>query len=480
MPPRVPPPPSFPPPPPAIETFYAPIALAGQHVAACAVPGGCTFAYALTSTPVLSSTSPPSANQGDTLTVTGHGLSTIVSDNFVTVGGKPCAITSAANDASFTPGACPVTSCTQEMQTRTILTCVLPHHDTLVPHIVSAGVVGKGTSPALAVGGTVQYVSQLRAFEPVTGSLAGGTSVTLYGDGLSDRLGDLDVSIGGVRCALFAANASQVSCVTGAVVSAGAQAVALSVRGTVASCVPGTCLYNYAEAATPKLSGASIVSTTPTQWTVGLVGSGFLLPSSANSILLGGVTPCVPVGTADTATAVTCTCDPPLSGDQVVTLTNQNGAALGVPSLPTVRGVELSVSTLAPLNISLAGGAELTIDGGGFSAQDSRVTVCDKECAVTSVSSLRLTCTAPSVGASSHPSRLPRTHALHAPARLDSSSMAFHTPHTCLLPAASCLLPPSHLHLTRRPRPSLPSLVCLVAAAPPREWPPSPEPDQRL
>ena len=38
---------------------------------------------------------------GDTLTLRGHGLSTSVADNLVTVGGEPCAVTGAALDASY-------------------------------------------------------------------------------------------------------------------------------------------------------------------------------------------------------------------------------------------------------------------------------------------------------------------------------------------------------------------------------------------
>ena len=147
----------------------------------------------------------------------------------------------------------------------------------------------------------------------------------------------------------------------------------MSVRGVTATCVPGSCQYTYDDSLTPKLSSATVVTRTTTKWTIRVQGSGFVTPSSANIILLGGITPCIPYGHEDdTSSQVTCQCDPPLAGDQIVTLANEMGLAKGVPALPLIRGVELSVGSFTPLNVSLAGGAVLTISGAGFSAQDSR------------------------------------------------------------------------------------------------------------
>lgn len=349
---------------------------------------------------MLVSTSPATGNEGDTLTVVGHAFSAVASENFVMVGGKPCIVTSASNDGSFSPASCPVTSCTLEMQTRMILKCRLPHNDAFQPHVVATGVIGRGRSPLLSTAGVVQYARQLRAFEPSRGSLAGGTTVTLYGDGLSERLGDISVNIGGIRCSVFAANDSHVSCVTGATTSttSTSSTISMSIRGVTATCVPGSCQYTYDDSLTPKLSSATVVTRTTTKWTIRVQGSGFVTPSSANIILLGGITPCIPYGhEGDTSSQVTCQCDPPLAGDQIVTLANEMGLAKGVPALPLIRGVELSVGSFTPLNVSLAGGAELTISGAGFSAQDSRVSVCEQDCSVTDVTSVNLKCRVPSL-----------------------------------------------------------------------------------
>ena len=112
--------PDQPPPPPASEVAPFEIVLegaAGGLTAACAWSnadhgGGCTYGYALASTPVLLSSSPTAGNQGDTLTVRGHGLSTEPSENAIYVGGRSCEVLTATRDTSYIPPACPVTSCT--------------------------------------------------------------------------------------------------------------------------------------------------------------------------------------------------------------------------------------------------------------------------------------------------------------------------------------------------------------------------------
>jgi len=345
---------------------------------------------------VLTSISRTTGNEGDTLTVTGHAFSLTASENYVTVGGAPCEVLSAAQDSTFTPSSCPVTSCTGELQTRVSVTCRMPHNDAFAPHQVLAGVYGKGASPALA-SATVAYTPQLRAFAPSGGSTAGGTLLNLYGDGLSHRLGDLAVSVGGVSCRVVSANLSHVSCITGKSTSSGSDttgAVTVAVRGTAATCSASPCTYSYDYSQrTTRLIKVVIEASSPTStWTLKIVGTRFHQPASLNTILLGGVTPCIP--TSGTDSNIFCNSAPPLAGIQVITLTNEWGFALGAPY---VTGMGLTVGGLSPGNVSLAGGATITVSGNGFSATETRVNVCERPCAVTSVGSLAIQCTVPSL-----------------------------------------------------------------------------------
>ena len=344
-------------------------------------------------TPILTSASPTAGNEGDTLTIQGHGLSTTLAKNIVLVGGQPCDILT-AQAASYSVPSCPVTSCTTELQTLTELTCRLPHLDSFAPHNVTVSLAGKGTSPLVAAA-TVAYAPQVRGFTPASGSIFGGTVLTLHGDGLSERVGDLNVRLGASRCRVVAANVSQLTCISSAAATLSTDssvAVDVEVRGVEASCT-ASCTFNYAMANTPILSGAEIVSTTTLKWEVKIQGEKFATPASLNTIFIGN-TPCIPTGAGVSATEIICESGPPLSGTQVITLFHLDGTASGTP---TISGPALSVSSLTPTTVSLAGGGELAIGGGGFSATDSTVTICGAACLVTSVAATELTCIVPSL-----------------------------------------------------------------------------------
>ena len=398
--------PSLPPPPPAVEVQALDVVVSGnESTAACFASAGCTFSYALALTPLMTApTSPTSGlNEGETLTVKGHGLSTAAAENVVTVGGQPCDVVSAAVDDTYSAPSCPVTSCTQELQTLITLQCRLPHLDTLAPHAIQLGTrtsagAFNGYSPALS-GATITVTPIVRSFAPSSGSVAGGTLIRFEGDGLSDRLGDLDVTIGGGRCSVTQSNVSSLSCVApiaADLTSSTNAAVVVRVRGSTAACSVSPCSYTYSRARTPILTGATIVSSPPTSdWTIELAGT-FEDDCSDCVVSIGGGTPCALTSTS--STSITCTSAPPLSGTQVITLVSYEwGSGLGDPALPTVEGVELSATSFAPSEVSLAGGTDLVIGGAGFSPTSSKVAVCGKACAVTSVSARTLTCTVPSL-----------------------------------------------------------------------------------
>ena len=370
-------------------------------VASCAADG-CEFGYALALTPVLLSSTPPSGNEGDVLTVTGHSLSLTPSDNAVYVGGKMCEVLSAAEDTSFSPPACPVTSCTPEMRTVVSLTCRLPHLDSNAPHDVTLATVAGGYSPKLA-SATVTTPAQLRHVSPSSGSLAGGTLLTLYGDGFSGQMSSLDVTIGSGRCRVHSANASQITCITPVAPTAPSARrrltssadvdVVITTRGVAAACVAPSCTFGYSQARTLILSAATVVSAGPVQWTLalsGFFGSGDDFPTSSTDIMIGGLTPCVLTGTVSSS-SLTCVSEPPHTGVQVLSMNSLSwGSALGDPVLPTIEGQNLTVSAISPSSVSLAGGATLTITGGGFSPTETSVSVCGDAGSVTSVSSTSL------------------------------------------------------------------------------------------
>ena len=147
----------------------------------CATGADCAFGYALSLTPVLLSTSPSIGNEGDTLTVTGRTLSLSPSENRVYVGGESCEVLTAQESTNFTPPDCPVATCSQEMRKVIRLTCRVPHQDSRAPHAVSLATAAHGYAPALA-SATFTTLPQLRSISPTSGSIAGGTTLTLSGE----------------------------------------------------------------------------------------------------------------------------------------------------------------------------------------------------------------------------------------------------------------------------------------------------------
>ena len=399
-PPRPPAPPAEPPPPPALEIESMGVFVGDASTsAACVLEGGCNFSYSLAVTPLLVSTSPLSGQEGDTLTVKGHALSLVPSENFVSAGGEQCVVFAAQVDSSFTSPACPVTSCTQEMQTLIELQCRLPHLDSFAPHAVSVSVANKGSSPALA-GATITYAPVLRALSVDRGSVAGGTLLTLQGDGFSSSKGDVDVIIGsGSRCKVYSTNVSHITCMTRAApaIEVGlslSATVTLSVRGVGAGCMAASCTFLYDYAHTSIVTGAQILSRSSTTYVMSITGTNVGISGAA--VLIGGSTPCV-LQTIVSMEQITCMSVPPPAGSHAVTLSNDWGSALGMPRWPQVTGTDLTATGLSPITTGLHGGVELAVSGFGFSSTDTRVRICETDCQVVSVTASEVRCTAPSL-----------------------------------------------------------------------------------
>ncbi|EOD39164.1 hypothetical protein EMIHUDRAFT_223628, partial [Emiliania huxleyi CCMP1516] len=273
-----------------------------------------SYSYELAKSPVILSTSPNSSAPGDELTVVGFGFSLIPEENEVLVGGEPCDVIWAEVDENHIHEACPVRS--------------------------SAGRLAYGLAPALA-GAEVAYASLVHSVSPAAGSARGGTALTITGSGLSDRLGDIAVSISGTPCELQSSNVSHAVCITGTPAASSITdteaAVSLWVRDVLAECSPsGSCSYRYDSSLTATLSGAIVASATPSTWTIALDGAGFSEPADANTVFIGRQ-PCTPTG--GNATLLTCTTVPPLAGSHVILLVTEHGKAEGLPPGFMGRGV---------------------------------------------------------------------------------------------------------------------------------------------
>uniref|UniRef100_A0A3Q2Z1Q4 PKHD1 like 1, tandem duplicate 1 n=1 Tax=Hippocampus comes TaxID=109280 RepID=A0A3Q2Z1Q4_HIPCM len=139
------------------------------------------FTYQL----IVSSFSPTSGSAAGTLlTVTGFGFSW---DATVTVGtvlgsnmGEP------ANDSRVYVGK---VECNIELWTSTNVTCLLP---VLPPglHDVHVQVGNKGYAQTNVLDASIEYVLEVHGISPTTGSLMGGTQLTISGSGFSQNVSD--------------------------------------------------------------------------------------------------------------------------------------------------------------------------------------------------------------------------------------------------------------------------------------------------
>ena len=138
--------------------------------------GACSFDYELDISPVISEVSPLSIDTMDptSVTIAGENFGTTISDLEVTIGGQDCTVNGLTTNISCTLRG-------------------LPAGDNTVEVLV------KGIGNAMAKQ-TMEGIPDLYSLEPATGSIFGGTPVTLSGHGF--LAGHTFIDINGNACSL--------------------------------------------------------------------------------------------------------------------------------------------------------------------------------------------------------------------------------------------------------------------------------------
>ena len=204
----------------------------------------CAFNYSSAFTPTVLSVTPPSGAAGTELVITGSGFDPSDS-NEVTISGKVCPVTTS---------------------TATELRCTVPALSA-GSHVVSVRVPRTGYSSSCAgcTDPPIRFNSTLTitSIQPVTGSIGGGTDVTILGNGfsLSDDNSNVSVTVGGRKCAVTFANLTTVKCTTQNTTSEQLNVdVIVSVAdelGTQSAHLGAA--YSFADAQTPRLASVSPV-----------------------------------------------------------------------------------------------------------------------------------------------------------------------------------------------------------------------------
>ncbi|XP_039978517.1 PKHD1 like 1, tandem duplicate 1 [Xiphias gladius] len=327
--------------------------------------GDCGFEWSEEKTPVVSGISPSQGSNGlgTLLTVTGTGFSN--------------------ENASIMVGQA---RCRVEQITATTQVCRL-------------GSAGAGTYPVSVSfpslgnsryedGNIPQFTYQLivSSFSPLSGSVAGGTLLTVRGFGFSQNA---TVTVGSEECTVVHASDTELKCRTPAG-TAGSQPMTVMV-GNMSQTASSS--FNYDINLTPQISGLSPGSTTVIGHRVLSIQGSNLGGQDNNSVVFVGRKECITVHW--TATNITCLLPVLPPGLHKVDVQVGNN---GYPQ--TSNGVNatieyiLEIYSISPLFGSLSGGTRVTVSGSGFSnnTSDNRVSVGEAVCEVKAASENELQC----------------------------------------------------------------------------------------
>lgn len=245
--------------------------------------------------------------------------------------------------------------------------------------------------------------TQITSVSPTSGSLAGGTILTINGNAFSTDTQQTLAYVGGeddwVMCDVLTSSASQVTCRTRAAsptFNAGdAKPVTIASRIQEESQCAGTCSFTYDTAKTASVTALSPAGPYNPGDTLTFTGSGF--GSSAPTLTIGAVTLTVSANSDTSITAQIPANAQTVASALVQVYVPNNGYAKFDPSINQQGSVQLSISSISPSSGS-ASGALLTVNGNGFSASTT-ITVGGLPCLIRSKTITQIVCRATSSGA---------------------------------------------------------------------------------
>ena len=373
----------------------------------------CYYGFAPAATPLLTSLAPASGGVGTTLTISGSSF-----------GGHSISIVLIGHDS------CPIVSSTD-----TQIVCTVPAHTAYnAPVQVLFSDVGYGEGSLV-----FEQLLFIDHISVTSGSYAGGTYSTLYGNGFSPVLTDNVLLVGSEAAIIVDASYSQLTFLTPASASAASAtqhtaSMVLNVTGyyyknynypdlTVYSAYPilgntnppivtkssttltGNTLGQQPTTATPatftydNTLTPTLTAVSPTSGADGtlltLTGSGFGEDEGNSSVWIGNL-PCTVSNWS--ATSIVCAVGQVPAGTYPVDVYISNEGLAYVASKAaantTAFTAALSVTATSSLTGGYGGGTLLTITGTGFStnASANELSICNTRCTVSSASYTQLTC----------------------------------------------------------------------------------------
>lgn len=341
--------------------------------ASCMIANGCIFTFSDAHTPKIDSVSPLSIDY--------------TSDTPITISGSLFVDHPSSTVVMFGDVVATVTDSTETEITATLPPQPANNYLTSVKVCALDGLCTGFAQIQSVENTTITSVARIDSVTPPTGSVQGGTEVTISGRGFGGSLDDVTVTIGS-DCDVTSVCYSEIVCVTSATSAAGMYSVQVSITGL--SSFPKTTSYNYSMESTPTISGISPTS--------GIAGTEITLTGSGLGAEGGAVT----FGNADcivssrTDSEIICQTENNFVGTYSPNVVvNEMGVASiadGVNFTYTLR-----IETVSPSEGSFAGLNDIVIEGSSFNPGDAVVEVCGEPCVLTtSIHSVsRIECTLP-------------------------------------------------------------------------------------
>ena len=267
------------------------------------------------------------------------------------------------------------------------VTAVTDSSVTFTPPELPAGdynviVMVSGSGHADATGSVLTSQALAETISPSSGSVHGGQTVVIAGNGFSGVLEDTSVAVGTESCEVQEVTAGSVTCVTPAG-SDGAADFVVTSNGVEFPAVSFT--YDSA-ASSPAVTTVSPTSGTGAQ-SLTVEGSNF---GSSPVVTVGDVECAV---TSSSSSSISCDLPSVPGGDYVVVVL---ATEFGLSNEDVTYESLLTADSLSPLSGSFGGGSLVTITGTGFDTNTNpSVTVCSEECTVETVSDTEIQCRTP-------------------------------------------------------------------------------------
>ncbi|XP_051699933.2 fibrocystin-L isoform X2 [Oryctolagus cuniculus] len=333
------------------ETSPAPQQLVRVDLLVHGVPaqcqGKCSFSYLESVTPSITGIFPNSIKGSAEVLIEGGGFGTLLGEIAVFIGNQQFRAI--------------------EVNENNITVLVTPLPAGLHPLSVVVGTKG------LAVGNLTLSSPAVASVSPTSGSVGGGTTLTITGNGFYP--GNTTVIVGRDPCRIISVNSSHVYCHTPA-----GTAGTVGVKILVNTVTYPTWSFTYALEDTPFLRGIT-PSRGPSGTEIEITGSNFGTDILELSVLINSIQCNV---TMVNDSVLRCIVGDHAGGTFPVMMHHETkGSALST----VVFEYPLDIQDIHPHQGSFGGGQTLMMTGTGFNPQNSIVLVCGSECAVDRLSS---------------------------------------------------------------------------------------------